>query len=84
MEGGQDLTFSAQQRYSSFNGVFSPGKPDSVLSSVKDAVVLRQKNISQNPQRPFGGNDVNGLKTAETQIPVAKRLLLVTNKQRTG
>ncbi|MEQ2191994.1 hypothetical protein XENOCAPTIV_005439 [Xenoophorus captivus] len=75
---------SGYKGFSSFSGVFSLGKANSVLSSVENAVVLSQKYISQNPQWTFRGNNVNGLETAETQIPVAKHLLKVTDKQGRG
>lgn len=55
--------------------MFGPGEADPVLASVEDAVVLRQKYISQNPQGAFRGNDVYGLKTAKTQLPATEDLL---------
>lgn len=50
-------------------------KADPVLASVEDTVELCQKYISQNPQRAFGGNNVHGLETTETQLPVPEHLL---------
>lgn len=55
--------------------MFGSGKADPVQSFVKDAVVLGQKYISQNPQRAFRRNDVDGLETTETQLPAAEDLL---------
>lgn len=51
------------------------GEADPVLSSVKDTVVLRQKYVSQNPQRALGGHDVHGLEPTEAQFSVTEHLL---------
>lgn len=59
----------------SFTRVPRGGEADPVLSPVEDAVVLRQKHISQNPQRPLGGHDVHRHETAETELLVPEHLL---------
>lgn len=58
-----------------FSGMFGPGEANPVQSFVKDAVVLGQKYISQNPQWAFRCNNVDGLETAKTQLPAAQDLL---------
>lgn len=58
-------------------------KANPVLSSVEDAVILRQKYVSQNPQRTLRGNYVYCLETTETQLPVAKHLLKIERHRQT-
>lgn len=47
------------------------------MFSVKDGVDLSEENVSQNPQRASGGDDVQRLETTETQLPVAEDLLQI-------